>query len=88
MCKNKLKTLIQLNIMFNRVKFVINKNLFQTYKNKKGFEKIKKYNKNNFNIVSTRKFSSYSNKPPNDPFNKLFLVATFFCGSLFIFKKS
>ena len=73
--------------MFNRVKFVINKNLFQNYKNKKGFEKSKKYNKNNFNLVSIRKFSSYSNKPPNDPFNKLFLVATFCCGSLFIFKK-
>jgi len=73
--------------MFNRVKFVINKNLLQNYKNKKGFEKIKKYNKNNFNLVSIRKFNSYSNKPPNDPFNKLFLVATFFCGSLFIFKK-
>ena len=72
--------------MFNRVKFVINKNLFQNYKNKnkKGFEKIKKYNKNN---VITRKFSSYSNKPPNNPFNKLFLVASIFCGSLFIFKK-
>ncbi len=70
--------------MFNRVKFVINKNLFQTYKNKKGFEKIKKYNKNNFNIVSTRKFSSYSNKPPNDPFNKLFLVATFFSCDFFL----
>ena len=76
--------------MFNRVKFVINKILFQNHKNKKGFEKIKKYNNNNkknFNIVITRKFSSYSNKPPNDPFNKLFLVVTFFCGSLFIFKK-
>ncbi len=73
--------------MFNRVKFVINKNLFQICKNKKGFEKIKKYNKNNFNTVSSRKFSSYSNKPPNDPLNKLFLVITIFCGSLFIFKK-
>ncbi len=70
--------------MFNRVKFVINKNLFQNYKNKKGFEKSKKYNKN---FVSIRKFSSYSNKPPNDPFNKLFLIATFFCGSFLIFKK-
>ena len=73
--------------MFNRVKFVINKNLLQIYKNKKGFEKIKKVNKNNFNMVTTRKFSSYSNEPPNDPFNKLFLFVTFFCGSLFIFKK-
>ena len=73
--------------MFNRVKFVINKNLSQNYKNKKGFEIIKKYNKNNFNNVITRKFSSYSNKPPNNPFNKLFLVASIFCGSLFIFKK-
>ena len=70
--------------MFNRVKFVINKNLFQNYKNKKGFEKSKKYNKI---FVSIRKFSSYSNKPPNDPFNKLFLIATFFCGSFLIFKK-
>jgi hypothetical protein len=77
--------------MFNRVKFVINKNLLQIYKNKKGFEKIKKYNKNNLNNIITRKFSSYSNntpnEPPNDPFNKLFLFATLFCGSLFIFKK-
>ena len=72
--------------MFNRVKFVINKILFQTSKNKKGFPKIKKYN-NNFNSVSTRKFSSYS-KPPNDPFNKLFLIATIFCGSFFMFKKN
>ena len=73
--------------MNNRVKFVINKILFQTSKNKKGFPKIKKYNKNNFNSVSTRKFSCYS-KPPNDPFNKLFLIATIFCGTLFMFKST
>jgi len=73
--------------MFNRVKFAINKILFQTSKNKKGFPKIKKYNKNNFNSVSIRKMSSYS-KPPNDPFNKLFLIATIFCGTLFMFKST
>ena len=76
--------------MFNRVKFVINKNLLQIYKNKKGFEKIKKYNKNNFNNLnnfstSIRKFSSYSNKPPNNGPN-LFLIAAIFCGSLFAYK--
>jgi hypothetical protein len=75
--------------MYNRVKFVINKIFFQTNKNKNEFVKIKKYNKNNFNSVSTRKFSSYSNKePPNDPFNKFVLFATIFCGSLLVFKKN
>ena len=73
--------------MFNRVKFVVNKILFQTSKNKKGFPKIKKYNKNNFNSVSIRKMSSYS-KPPNDPFNKFFLIATIVCGTFFVVKKS
>jgi len=77
--------------MFNRVKFVINKHLFQVSKNKRRFDKIKKYNKNNFNsfiTISNRKFSSYSNKnPQNDPFNKMILLVTFFCGSFFIFKK-
>lgn len=72
--------------MFNRVKFVINKNLFQISKNKKGFEKIKKYNKNNFN-TSIRKFSSFSNKPPNNEPN-LFLIAAIFCGTLFTIKKT
>ena len=73
--------------MFNRVKFVVNKILFQTSKNKKGFPKIKKYNKNNFNSVSIRKMSSYS-KPPNAPFNKFFLIATIVCGTFFVVKKS
>jgi hypothetical protein len=75
--------------MFNRVKFVVNKILFQTSKNKKGFPKIKKYNKNNFNSVSTRKFCSCSNgqNPQNDPFNKMLIIATIFCGSFFMFKK-
>lgn len=74
--------------MFNRVKFVINKNFFQASKNKKGFEKIKKNNLKNLNVFgsSIRKFSSYSNKPPNDPFNMLFLITTIFCGSLIVFK--
>lgn len=52
--------------MFNRVKFTVNKILFQSSKNKKGFNKIQKYEKNNFNSVSSRKFSSYQ----NDTFNK------------------
>jgi hypothetical protein len=80
--------------MFNRVKFVINKNLLQASKNKKGFEKIKKYNKNNSNNknvfgtrTSIRNFSSYSNKPPNDPSNMIIIIATIFCGSLFMYKR-
>jgi hypothetical protein len=78
--------------MFNRVKFAINKILFQTSKNKEGFSKNKKiYNdKNNFNKnfnkVSVRKFSCFSNKPPNEP-NNLFLIAAIVCGSLFTIKK-
>jgi hypothetical protein len=74
--------------MFNRVKFAINKILFQTSKNKESFTKNKKiYNNNNknFNRVSVRKISTYSNKPPNDP-NKLFLIITIACGTLFVFK--
>ncbi len=73
--------------MYNRVKFVVNNILFQTSKNKKGFPKIKKYNKNNLNSVSSRKFSSYSNKPPNEP-NNLFLIAAIVCGSLFTVKST
>ena len=77
--------------MFNRVKFAINKILFQTSKNKEGFAKNKKIynNKNNsnknFNSVSVRKFSTF--KPPNDPSN-LFLIAAVVCGTLFVIKKS
>ena len=77
--------------MFNKVKFVINKILSQNSKNKKNFIKIEKYNKYycKFNSISTRKFSSLSKgQPPNDPFNKLFLLATIFCGSLFFIKKN
>jgi hypothetical protein len=71
--------------MFNRVKFVINKILFQTSKNKKGFTKNKKiYNITNFNNKSIRKFSTF--KPQNDPPNLWFIIVTVCCGSLFIFK--
>jgi len=77
--------------MFNRVKFVINKNLLQISKNKENFVKNKKiYNtyknrNNNFNSVSVRNFSS-SNEP-NDPFNIWIILASITCGSLFVFKK-
>jgi hypothetical protein len=75
--------------MFNRVKFAINKILFQT-SNKESFTKNKKMyniNKNkSFNNVSVRKFSSFSNKPPNEP-NNLFLIASIVCGTLFTIKK-
>lgn len=76
--------------MFNRVKFVINKILSQNSKNKKNFIKIKKCNKYDFSISSSRKFSSLSNgqQQPPDPFNKLFLLAAIFCGSLFFIKKN
>ena len=78
--------------MFNRVKFAINKILVQT-SNKESFTKNKKiYNKNNlknnFNRVSVRKFSSFSNKPPNNEPNNLFLIAAIFCGTLFTIKKT
>jgi hypothetical protein len=77
--------------MFNRVKFAINKILFQT-SNKESFTKNKKiYNnnnnnkiKNNFNRVGVRKFSTF--KPPNEPPNLLFIIISFSVGSLFIFK--
>jgi hypothetical protein len=73
--------------MFNRVKFAINKILFQT-SNKESFTKNKKmYNKNNFNRVSVRKFSSFnSNKPHNNGPNN-FLIAAIFCGTLCAIKK-
>ena len=77
--------------MFNRVKFSINKILFKA-SNKESFTKNKKiYNVNinknkNFNRVSIRKFSSFSNKPPNEP-NNLFIVVTIVCGTLFTIKK-
>ena len=73
--------------MFNRVKFAINKILFQT-SNKESFTKSKKiYNINkNKNFNSVRKFSSFSNKPPNEP-NNLFLIASIVCGTLFTIKK-
>ena len=79
--------------MFNRVKFAINKILFQASKNKESFSKNKKIynnksnNNNNFNRVSTRKFGCFSNKPPNEP-NNLFLIAAIVCGTLFTIKKS
>ena len=65
--------------MFNRVKFSINKILFQT-SNKESFSRNKKIynnknnknNLNNFSRVSVRKFSTF--KPPNEP-NNLFLIA-------------
>ena len=78
--------------MFNRVKFTINKILFQTSTNKESFAKNKKiYNNNksnfsnNFNRVSVRKISYLSNtNPPNEP-NNLFLIV---CGTLFTINKS
>ena len=78
--------------MFNRVKFVINKNLLQISKNKENFVKNKKkYNSNynnSFTSVSVRKFSSVkSSKDPNDPFNIWIIIASIACGSLFVFKK-
>ena len=86
--------IIKKNIMFNRVKFAINKILLQTSKNKEGFSKNKKiYNNNknnfnnNFNRVNIRKFSCFSNKPPNEP-NNLFLIAAILCGTLFVIKKN
>jgi len=74
--------------MFNRVKFAINKILFQT-SNKESFSRNKKMynnknNLNNFNRVSVRKFSTF--KPPNEP-NNLFLIAAVVCGTLFTIKK-
>ncbi len=78
--------------MFNRVKFVINKNLLQISKNKENFViNKKKYNNkshNNFNSVSVRNFcSSKSPNDPNDPFNIWIILASIACGSLFVFKK-
>jgi hypothetical protein len=81
--------------MFNRVKFVINKNLLQISKNKENFVKNKKkYNTyknktcNNFTSVGIRKFSSLkSSNDPNDPFNIWIIIASITCGSLFVFKK-
>ena len=78
--------------MFNRVKFVINKNLLQISKNKENFVKNKKkYNSNynnSFTSVSVRKFRSVkSSKDPNDPFNIWIIIASIACGSLFVFKK-
>jgi hypothetical protein len=74
--------------MFNRVKFAINKILFQSSKNKESFTKNKKiYNNNknkNFNSVSIRKFSTF--KQPKEP-NNLFVVAAIVCGTLFTIKK-
>ena len=72
--------------MFNRVKFAINKILFQTSKNKESFTKNKKiYNNNkNFNSVSIRKFSTF--KPSNEPPDFLFIIISISLGSLFIFK--
>jgi hypothetical protein len=75
--------------MFNRVKFAINKILFQT-SNKERFAKNKKIHNNNnnknkkFNSVSIRKFSTF--KPPNKPPNLLFIIISLYVGSLFIFK--
>ena len=77
--------------MFNRVKFSINKILFQT-SNKYSFSRNKKIynnknnknNLNNFSRVSVRKFSTF--KPPNEP-NNLFLIAAVVCGTLFTIKK-
>lgn len=77
--------------MFNRVKFAINKIVVQA-SNKESFTKNKKmYNKNNlknnFNRVSVRKFSSFSNKPPNNEPNNLLVIAAIVCGTLFTIKK-
>lgn len=80
--------------MFNRVKFVINKNLLQISKNKENFVKNKKIYNNNYNnkftsvSVSVRKFSSFkSSNEPNDPFNIWIIIASVACGTLFVFKK-
>ena len=87
--------------MFNRVKFVIKKSLFQNSKNKGNLAKNKNlYNKTKaitstsikFNQNSIRKFSSYSNNnynPPEPPTpnNILFILTTIICGSLFVSKK-
>jgi hypothetical protein len=76
--------------MFNRVKFVINKNLLQISKNKENFVKNKKKYNSNYNnsFTSVRKFSSVkSSKDPNDPFNIWIIIASIACGSLFVFKK-
>jgi hypothetical protein len=78
--------------MFNRVKFVINKNLLQISKNKENFVKNKKkYNSNynnSFTRVSVRNFSSFkSSNDPNDPFNIWIIIASIACGSLFVLKK-
>ncbi len=78
--------------MFNRVKFVINKNLLQISKNKENFVKNKKkYNStynNSFTSVSVRNFSSFkSSNNPNDPFNIWIIIASIACGSLFVLKK-
>jgi hypothetical protein len=82
--------------MFNRVKFIINKNLLQISKNKENFVKNKKiysnnYNNkisNNFTSVGIRKFSSFkSSNEPNDPFNVWIIIASITCGSFFLFKK-
>lgn len=77
--------------MFNRVKFAINKIVVQA-SNKESFTKNKKmYNKNNlknnFNRVSVRKFSSFSNKPPNNEPNNLLVIAAIVCGTFFTIKK-
>jgi hypothetical protein len=73
--------------MFNRVKFAINKILFQN-SNRVSFTKNKKIHNNNknknFNSVSIRKFSTF--KPPNEPSNLLFIIISLSVGSLFIFK--
>jgi hypothetical protein len=78
--------------MFNRVKFVINKNFLQISKNKENFVKNKKkYNStynNSFTGVSVRNFSSFkSSNNPNDPFNIWIIIASIACGSLFLLKK-
>lgn len=75
--------------MFNRVKFVINKNLLQISKNKENFVKNKKkYNStynNSFTGFSVRNFSSF--KSSNNPFNIWIIIASIACGSLFLLKK-
>lgn len=72
--------------MYNRVKFVINKISSQSFKNKKSFVDITKYNKKYYgksNIV-IRKFCSYSNpKPPN---NNLLIITSVLCGGLLFYK--
>jgi len=78
--------------MFNRVKFVIKKSLLQNSKNSQSIANKKvcnnKSNSNkNFNRFSVRKFSSFSNKQPNEPRN-FFLIAAIVCGTLFTFKST